>query len=197
MSEALQALYQGDEQKARELLPADDDLTVFEAAAFGRTERLGRILDDDSEQVHAFSDDGFTALHLAIFGGQENAMRLLLERGADPNVISTSDLAKVPPLGTAAFVRSAPLAQVLLDSGADPNGRGEGGFTAAFLLFLGVEAGALLGAQFGTVVDRDRLEVGTRDDVFFVFFGRALLALSGGGILVLSGRCVLGGSLLG
>jgi len=57
-------------------------------------------------------------------------MRLLLERGADPNVISTSDLAKVPPLGTAAFVRSAPLAQVLLDSGADPNGRGEGGFTA-------------------------------------------------------------------
>ena len=130
MSEALQALYQGDEQKARELLPADDDLTVFEAAAFGRTERLGRILDDDSEQVHAFADDGFTALHLAIFGGQENAMRLLLERGADPNVISTSDLAKVPPLGTAAFVRSAPLAQVLLDSGADPNGRGEGGFTA-------------------------------------------------------------------
>ena len=130
MSEALQALYQGDKQKARELLPADDELTVFEAAAFGRTEQLGRILDDDPDQARALSDDGFTALHLAIFGGQENAMRLLLERGADPNVISTSDLAKVPPLGTAAFVRSAPLAQVLLDSGADPNGRGEGGFTA-------------------------------------------------------------------
>jgi ankyrin repeat protein len=130
MSEALQALYQGDEQKARELLPADDELTVFEAAAFGRTERLGRILDDDTEQAHAFSDDGFTALHLAIFGGQEDSMRLLLERGADPNVLSTSDIAKVPPLGTAAFVRSVPLARLLLDSGADPNGRGEGGFTA-------------------------------------------------------------------
>ena len=36
MSEALQALYQGDEQKARELLGPDDELTVFEAAAFGR-----------------------------------------------------------------------------------------------------------------------------------------------------------------
>ncbi len=130
MSEALQALYQGDEQKARELLGPDDELTVFEAAAFGRTEQLGRILDDDSEQAQAFSDDGFTALHLAIFGGQEDAMRLLLERGADPNVISTSDIAKVPPLGTAAFVRSVPLARLLLDSGADPNGRGEGGFTA-------------------------------------------------------------------
>jgi len=130
MSEALQALYQGDEQKARELLGSDDELTVFEAAAFGRTERLGRILDEDPSQASAFSDDGFTALHLAIFGGQEAAMRLLLGRGADPNVLSTSDIAKVRPLGTAAFVRSVPLAQVLLDSGADPNGRGEGGFTA-------------------------------------------------------------------
>jgi ankyrin repeat protein len=130
MSEALQALYQGDEHKARELLGPDDELTVFEAAAFGRTERLGRILDGDSEQARAFSDDGFTALHLAIFGGQEDSMRLLLERGANPNVLSTSDIAKVPPLGTAAFVRSVPLARLLLDSGADPNGRGEGGFTA-------------------------------------------------------------------
>jgi ankyrin repeat protein len=36
----------------------------------------------------------------------------------------------VPPLGTAAFVRSVPLARLLLDSGAEVNGRGEGGFTA-------------------------------------------------------------------
>jgi ankyrin repeat protein len=130
MSDALRALYTGDEAKARELLPPDEDVSVFEAAAFGRLERLREILDGDAAQANAFSDDGFTALHLAIFGGQEEVARLLLERGADPNVLSTSDIAKVPPLGTAAFVRSVPLATVLLDSGADPNGRGEGGFTA-------------------------------------------------------------------
>jgi ankyrin repeat protein len=130
MSESLQALYQGDGDKARELLPPDDELTVFEAAAFGRLERLRRILDQDPAQARILSDDGFTALHLAIFGGQEDAARLLLERGADPNLVSTSDVAKVPPLGTAAFVRSVALASLLLDSGADPNGRGEGGFTA-------------------------------------------------------------------
>jgi len=130
MSEAMQALYAGDQERARELLPSDDQLSVFEAAAFGRLERLAQILDEDPAQAQAFSEDGFTALHLAIFGGQGEAMGLLLERGADPNVVSTAEIAKVPPLGTAAFVRSVPLARLLLDSGADPNGRGEGGFTA-------------------------------------------------------------------
>ncbi len=126
----MQALYAGDEERARELLGPDPELSVFEAAAFGRVERLGQILDEDRTQAHAISDDGFTALHLAIFGGQVESVRLLLERGADPNALSTAEIAKVPPLGTAAFVRSPQLAQVLLDSGADPNGRGEGGFTA-------------------------------------------------------------------
>lgn len=130
MSEALQALYQGNEELARELLRADDELSVYEAAAFGRLERLRQILDADASQASAFSGDGFTALHLAIFGGQEEAARLLLEQGADPNALSTSEVVKVPPLGTAAFVRSLPLGQLLLDSGADVNGRGEGGFTA-------------------------------------------------------------------
>lgn len=130
MSEALEALYAGDVQKARELLPPDGDLSVFEASAFGRVGALRRILDDDAGQATAFSDDGFTALHLAVFGGQEEAARLLLERGADPNAVSANETVRVPPLGTAAFVRSVPLARLLLDSGADVNGRGEGGFTA-------------------------------------------------------------------
>jgi ankyrin repeat protein len=130
MSEALQALYAGDSEKARELLRPDDELSVFEAAAFGRLDRLRSILDEDPARAKGFSGDGFTALHLALFGGQEEAVRLLLERGADPNALSTNEVVRVPPLGTAAFVRSVPLARLLLDSGADANGRGEGGFTA-------------------------------------------------------------------
>jgi ankyrin repeat protein len=130
MSEALQALYTGDAEKARELLPPDEELSVFEAAAFGRFGALRRILTDDPAQATALSGDGFTALHLAIFGGQEEAALLLLERGADPNALSKNEAVRVPPLGTAAFVRSVQLARLLLDSGADVNGRGEGGFTA-------------------------------------------------------------------
>ena len=130
MSEALQALYAGDPDKARELLPPDGELSVFEAAAFGRLERLKEILDEDPSQARAFADDGFTALHLAVFAEQDDAARLLLERGADVNVRSTGAVVRVPPLGTAAFVRSTRLAGVLLDAGADVNAQGEGGFTA-------------------------------------------------------------------
>jgi ankyrin repeat protein len=130
VSDALQALYAGDGERARELLPPDGELSVFEAAAFGKVERLAGIVRDDPTQATALSDDGFTALHLAVFGGQEEAARVLLELGADVNALSTNEAVRVPPLGTAAFVRSVALAQVLLDAGADPNGRGEGGFTA-------------------------------------------------------------------
>ena len=130
MSDALQALYAGDIEKAQALLPADGELTVFEAAAFGRVERLRSILNDDASQAGAFSDDGFTALHLAVFAEQEEAARTLIEHGADLNARSTGTIARVPPLGTAAFVRSVPLSRLLLDAGADVNGQGVGGFTA-------------------------------------------------------------------
>lgn len=43
---------------------------------------------------------------------------------------STGAIARVPPLGTAAFIRSVPLARLLLDAGADVNGQGDGGFAA-------------------------------------------------------------------
>jgi ankyrin repeat protein len=129
-SEALQALYEGELDRARELLPRDEDLSVFEAAAFGRIDRLAAILDDDPSQASAFSLDGFTALHLAVFAEELEAARLLIERGADVSVRSTSEVARVPPLGTAAFVRSASLAALLLGGGADVDGQGEGGFTA-------------------------------------------------------------------
>jgi uncharacterized protein len=130
VSEALQALYGGDVKKARELLPTDDELTIFEAAAFGRVARLKSILAGAPSEVMAFSEDGFTALHLAVYAEQEEAARVLIERGADVNIRSTGTIARVPPLGTAAFVRSVPLARLLLDNGADVNGQGERGFTA-------------------------------------------------------------------
>jgi ankyrin repeat protein len=121
VSEALQALYEGDRERADELRAPDDELPAYEASAFGRIERLRRLLDADPASANAWSPDGFTALHLAIFGGSEEAVRLLVERGADVDALATSEIARVRPLGTAAFVGRPDLEQILLDAGADPD----------------------------------------------------------------------------
>jgi ankyrin repeat protein len=121
ISEALEALYHGDPGRALTLAAPDDQLPAYEAAAFGRVERLRELLDEDPGNANAWSPDGFTALHLAIFGGSEEAVQLLIDRGADVNALATSDIAKVRPLGTAAFVRRPDLEKLLLDAGADPS----------------------------------------------------------------------------
>ena len=120
ISPALQALYKGDPNRAQTLLAPDDELPAYEAAAFGRVERLRNLLSEDSAHANDWSPDGFSALHLAVFGGNEEAVRLLVEKGADVDALATSDIAKVRPLGTAAFVGRPDLEKLLLEAGADP-----------------------------------------------------------------------------
>lgn len=110
-------------------MPPDEELNVFEAAAFGRLERLAEILDADPAQANAFSADGFTPLHLACFSGGAGATALLVERGAELETVSQAKIAQVRPLGTAAFSGDVESARVLLDAGADPNGAAAGGGT--------------------------------------------------------------------
>jgi len=126
---AMHALYSGQVDEAYRLLPPDTELTAHEAATFGRIERLRDLLDGDASRANEFSPDGFSPLHGAIFGGHEDAVRLLVERGGNLEAVSTSSIAQVRPLGTAAFVRSAALARILLEAGADPTGRSAQGFT--------------------------------------------------------------------
>src|SRR5207237_8616427 len=60
ISEALQARYGGDREQAELLLAPDGELGVFDAAAFGRRERLAELLSEQPEIVYAFSSDGFS-----------------------------------------------------------------------------------------------------------------------------------------
>jgi ankyrin repeat protein len=132
MSELLQAIYQGDDARADELLADDPELDVFEAAAVGRTERLGELLDEDPSLANAWADDGFQPLGLASFFGHVDAARLLVERGAHVNSASRNDF-EVMPLHSAAATGDPDvryeLAKLLLDHGADPNARQQDDFT--------------------------------------------------------------------
>jgi uncharacterized protein len=137
MSDALQALYRGHREEAERLI-AGRDLDVFEAAAFGRTERLRALLDDDPALANAFGDDGFHPLGLACFFGHVDAARLLLERGADVNALSRNEHIQTAAIhaaaasneeGTDESVRYE-LIKLVLDHGADPNLQQGGGFRA-------------------------------------------------------------------
>jgi uncharacterized protein len=129
LSPAMHALYRGETEDAESLLP--DEPNVFEAAALGREERLGELLEGDPGLARAFSGDGFTALHLAAFFGHTEAVRLLLNRGADSNAIARSEqIGPVQPLHSAAANGGLECVRLLLEHGADVNARQGGGFTA-------------------------------------------------------------------
>jgi ankyrin repeat protein len=136
MSDLLQALYRGDSARAAELLRAEPELDVFEAAATGSTDRLRQLLDEDSARANAFGVDGFHPLGLACFFGHVDAARLLLERGADANALSRNEHVQTAAIhaataaqGTNEAIRYA-LVELALEHGADPNLQQGGGFRA-------------------------------------------------------------------
>jgi uncharacterized protein len=132
MSELLQAVYRGDQARVEEMLAAEPELDVFEAAAVGDVGRLRRLLDEDAGLANAWAEDGFQPLGLASFFGHVEAARLLVERGAEVNSASRNEM-KVMPLHSAAATGDADiryeLAKLLLEHGADPNVRQQDDFT--------------------------------------------------------------------
>jgi len=137
VSEILQALYRGEEDRARELARGTE-LDVFEAAALGETAQLRELLDGDPMRANAFGEDGFHPLGLACFFGRLDAARLLLERGADVNTLSRNEHIQTAAIHAAAASGETGadestrynLVRLVLEHGADPNLPQAGGFRA-------------------------------------------------------------------
>lgn len=130
LSPVLYALYNGQADLVDPILDANPALDVFDAAAVGRTRGLEELLDGEPGLAAAWSGDGFTALHLAAYFGQEEAAKILLERGAEPNVVARHATIVVTPLHSAAAGAHSAIVKLLLEAGADPNARQPDGFTA-------------------------------------------------------------------
>jgi hypothetical protein len=100
------------------------DLVAVVRAADPPLDAWDRLLVGETTGIpphDAWSPDGFTPLHIAVFARNAGATKALLAAGGNPNVIAKAHYAKVTPHGTATFVGSLEIARLLLDGGADPH----------------------------------------------------------------------------
>lgn len=108
-------------------IPPSDEATaraIREAAGQGDLPRLKALLDSHPELLDDAGGPGVrTALHQAVFGNQPEAIALLLERGADPNIRCEGDNAY--PLHFAVEKNKFPIVKLLMEHGADPIGESD------------------------------------------------------------------------
>ena len=116
------SVYYGQPDIAEMVAAAKGDLDVFEAAALGRTVRLRELIEDDRSQLRAVAPDGFFPLGLAAYFRQQEAVRLLLDMGADVHQ-TASNPTKVTALHAAVAADHPQIAQWLVEAGADVNAR--------------------------------------------------------------------------
>jgi ankyrin repeat protein len=106
------------------------------AARSGSTEAMTILLDGGADPGVRDVVNGWTALFHAIHRRQAGAVRLLLDRGVDPD----RPARMLRPLAMAAADRDPTILELLLAHGADPSARGIGGSTA---LSVAVSGGSL------------------------------------------------------
>lgn len=117
-SDVLMALYMGDRDKAISLA-RNLTLTLPELAAFGDLAQVTRHLTRTTRDLHAYSADGWTALHLAAYFGYAAVVVRLLRAGASHAAISHNVQGNTPLHAALAGRRELPVITALLAAGAD------------------------------------------------------------------------------
>jgi ankyrin repeat protein len=125
----LLALFHQQREAAEALLEAEPELGILEAAAAGRADRVRELLAADPNAIRERTPEGFTTLGLAAFLGGPEAVRILLEQGADADADDDADNPfGVRPVHAASASHDTETMRLLLEAGADPNARQQGGF---------------------------------------------------------------------
>jgi len=112
--------------------------SLYDAAARGETEKVAQSLQKNPETVNALSEDGYSALMMAVVWGQRNQteiINLLLDKGADINLATP---AGKTALHLAAQYAAPSLVEFLLSRNADPFRRdGKARYPFHYAIFRG------------------------------------------------------------
>ena len=126
------AIYGGAPAMAQLLIERGAELTIFDATALGDGEQVRDLLDRQPELAHAYSDDGWTALHLAGHFGQTDCAAVLLDRGADMAALSRNRNGNTA-LHAALAGRQVETTRLLVERGADVTVADAAGYTPLHL----------------------------------------------------------------
>jgi ankyrin repeat protein len=141
-AQPVHAAHFGGHRRVVELLLSHGlSMDLFLAAELGLLDRVEVAVRAEPQIVHAFGTRGSQALHGACYWGQVAVAEFLLRHGADPNAATRDGFLGIRPLGCAVATPNVPnpsdseavvleLVRLLLDRGAEVNGRRRDGLTA-------------------------------------------------------------------
>ena len=154
----------GDIETARLLLERGATYDLVIASALGDFEPAQAFLDEDPKRIAEARPSGKRALSAAVEFGHEPIVRMLLDRGADPNWPEGSNAPRGAALHAAARVGNRPVVELLLAHGADPNSYIDSSGSATYVAQTR-ELRALLFAHGGMLDTYDLVWLGEDDEV--------------------------------
>jgi ankyrin repeat protein len=110
------------------LMSQQPNPNIYEATAAGQTARVETLLKETPALLNAHATDGFPALGLACYFGQYAVAKLLVEKGADVNLVANNG-SLVAPIHAAVAANSVDLTRLLLENGAQVDLAQAGGVT--------------------------------------------------------------------
>ncbi|HZS12155.1 MAG TPA: ankyrin repeat domain-containing protein [Nitrospirales bacterium] len=122
-------VYHGHPEMVQLFTSRGAQLSFHEACALGDRARVHELLKEEPSLLASYSEDGYPACGLSIFFKHPELARELIEWGADVNAAARNPQ-RVAPVHAAAAVCDHDTMRLLLERGADPNTRQQGGFTA-------------------------------------------------------------------